>query len=103
MLGAHYTAGVARTVDYTIAYHDGNSAYDLCKVLFGGDGSYYVTAPYHPQDRAVAARVVVNYADRSGLLSLSSATELAVVDDDKQRLKLSHHPDGFLQFSGEGI
>jgi hypothetical protein len=25
------------------------------------------------------------------------------LDDDRSRLKLSHHPDGFVQFSGEGI
>lgn len=92
-----------RTVDYTIAYDDGNATYDLCKVLFGGDGSYYVTAPYHPQDRAVAAKVVVNYAAPEGLMTLGESKELAVVDDDKRRLKLSHHPDGFLQLSGEGI
>jgi hypothetical protein len=94
---------VPRTVDYTIAYHDGTATYDLCKVLFGGDGSYYVTAPYHPQDRAIAAKVVVNYTDSDGLMNLAEAKELAVVDDDKRRLKLSHHPDGFLQLSGEGI
>jgi hypothetical protein len=51
----------------------------------------------------VAAMVAVNYTDQSGLLTLGAAKELAVVDDDKQRLKLAHHPDGFLQFSGEGI
>lgn len=28
---------------------------------------------------------------------------MAVVDDDDRRLKVSHHPDGFLQFSGQGI
>lgn len=94
---------VPRTVDYTIAYHNGTATYDLGKVLFGGDGSYYVTAPYHPRDRAIAAKVVVNYAEPEGLMSLAQAKELAVVDDDNRRLKLSHHPDGFLQLSGEGI
>lgn len=93
-----------RRIDYTIAYKpaDGDPV-DLCKILFGGDGSYYVTAPYHPFDRAVAAIITVNYTATEGYVSLSDALELGVVEDDQQRLKLAHHPDGFLQFSGTGI
>jgi len=94
---------MARTIDYTIAYSNGNQNVDLFKILFGGDGSYYVTAPYHPLDRAIAARVTVNYAKTDGGFSLDEAEELAVVDDVDKRLKVSHHPDGFLQFSGQGI
>jgi hypothetical protein len=94
---------MARTIDYTIAYSDRGQNVDLFKILFGGDGSYYVTAPYHPLDRAIAARVTVNYAKSEGGFSLDEAEELAVVDDVNKRLKVSHHPDGFLQFSGQGI
>jgi hypothetical protein len=94
---------MARTIDYTIAYSDGSRNVDLCKILFGGDGSYYVTAPYHPLDRAIAARVTVNYAKDGGDFSLDEAEELAVLDDVNKRLKVSHHPDGFLQFSGQGV
>jgi hypothetical protein len=92
-----------RTLDYTVAYDAGEQTVDLCKILFGGDGSYYLTAPYHPQNRAIAAKVTVNYADGDGLLDLQEAEELAVLDDDERRLKVAHHPDGFLQFSGEGV
>src|SRR3954470_886414 len=92
-----------RSLDYTVAYDDGNDVVDLCKILFGADGSYYVTAPYHPADRAIAAKATVNYAEGADLLSLDDALELAVLDDDERRLKVSHHPDGFLQFSGQGI
>lgn len=94
---------MARNIDYTIAYSNGSQNVDLCKVLFGGDGSYYVTAPYHPLDRAIAARVTVNYAESEGSFTLDEAEEVAVVDDVDKRLKVSHHPDGFLQFSGQGI
>lgn len=76
------------------------------QVLFGGDGSYYVTTPYHPLNRALAGKITVNYAkaERDELsVSLAEAEELAVVDDDDRRLKIAHHPDGFLQFSGHGI
>lgn len=94
---------MARTIDYTVAYSDGVQNVDLCKILFGGDGSCYITAPYHPLNRAIAARVTVNYAKTPEGFSLDEAEELAVIDDVDKRLKVSHHPDGFLQFSGQGI
>lgn len=90
-------------MDYTIGYHDGTSTVDLFKILFGGDGSYYITAPYHPLDQAIAARITVNYATGDGVFNLDEADELAVLDDDEKRLKVSHHPDGLLQFSGQGV
>ncbi len=94
---------MARAIDYTVAYHDGSATVDLFKVLFGGDGSYYITAPYRPPDRAIAAKISVNYAKSDGMFDLDEAEELAVLDDDNKRLKVSHHPDGFLQFSGQGV
>jgi hypothetical protein len=94
---------MGRSASYTIAYDDDvGRRVDLCRIAFGGDGSYYVTAPYHPADRAVAGLYTVNYA-KENLIAVEDGIELAVLDDDQQRLKISHHPDGFLQFSGEGI
>ena len=93
---------MARTASYTIAYTAGQDSVDLCRLIFGGDGSYYVTAPYHPLNRALLGIYTVNYA-RENLIALGEAIDLAVLDDDERRLKISHHPDGFLQFSGEGI
>jgi hypothetical protein len=94
---------LSKSIDYTISYSSSQGSFDLCKIILGGDGSYYVTAPYHPHNRALLALWTVNYARRPDLLSLRNAVEVAVLDDDDHRLKLSHHPDGFLQFSGEGI
>jgi hypothetical protein len=93
---------MARTARYTVAYDCDGRTVDLCRIIFGGDGSYYVTAPYHPLDRALAGIYTVNYA-RENVIALSDAVELGVLDDDERRLKIAHHPDGFLQFSGEGI
>jgi hypothetical protein len=93
---------VARTASYTVAYRRDGVCVDLCRLIFGGDGSYYVTAPFHPLNRALAGVYTVNYAKKT-LAALSDAIELALLDDDERRLKISHHPDGFLQFSGEGI
>jgi hypothetical protein len=94
---------VSVTATYTIAYSCDEGTFDLCKVIIGGDGSYYVTAPYHPQNRAVLGIFTVNYAHPPTGLLLNRAVELATLDDDDKRLKLSHHPDGFIQFSGTGI
>ena len=94
---------MGRTASYTIAYDDDHgSCVDLCRIIFGSDGSYYVTAPYHPANRAIAGIYTVNYANPN-LIAFSEGVDVAVLDDDEQRLKISHHPDGFLQFSGEGI
>jgi hypothetical protein len=94
---------VAKSIDYTIGYSSNQGDFDLCKIILGSDGSYYVTAPYHPHGRALLGLITVNYAKQPRIVTLSRGVELAVLDDDDRRLKLSHHPDGFLQFSGEGI
>jgi len=44
-----------RNIDYTVAYCAGGKTVDLCRIIMGGDGSYYVTAPFHPHNRAIAA------------------------------------------------
>jgi hypothetical protein len=91
-----------RSAGYTLGYTRDGRYVDLCRVVFGGDGFYYVMAPYHPLDKALAGVYTVNYA-RQSVMALADAVELAVLDDDERRLKIAHHPDGFLQFSGEGV
>jgi len=88
---------------YTVLYEKDGECYKLCKIIYGPDGSYYVTSPYHPSKEAMLAVVTVNYALSEMEISLEEAIDLASVDDDERRLKLSHHPDGFVQFSGQGI
>src|SRR3712207_2710307 len=34
---------------------------------------------------------------------LEEAVDVAAAEDDEKRIKLAHHPDGFLQFSGQGL
>jgi hypothetical protein len=92
-----------RSAGYTISYDSGSARVDLCRILFGGDGSYYVTAPFHPANRALAGIYTVNYAAKVDMISLTEGVELATLDDDERRLKIAHHVDGFLQLSGEGI
>ncbi len=93
---------MARVSKHTISYEDGDGdIVDLCKIIFGGDGSYYVTAPYHPHNQALVGKITINYASED--MEFADLHEVAVLDDDERRLKLAHHPDGFLQLSGEGV
>lgn len=97
---------MAKSSMHTIWYRVDGKYYKVFKVGFGGDGSYYVTAPYHPLDKAILGKFPVNYAlGRPVTLreAIKKATLLASLDDDENRLKLSHHPSGFIQFSGSGI
>jgi len=81
----------------------------IAKVIFGDDGSYYVTVPYHQANKAVLMKSTVDYDastprhvdDLSPHISKTEMIDLGVADSD--RVKLSHHPDGFVQFSGHGV
>jgi hypothetical protein len=88
---------------FTVAIQKGAEIYKLCKIIFGRDGSYFVTAPYHSNDRAVLYKATVNYSIREQKIARGGFTDIAVANDDEHRIKLSHHPDGFVQFSGHGI
>jgi hypothetical protein len=88
---------------YTIVYRQAGTHYKVCRLWFGRDGSYYVTAPYHPERRAFLMTTRVNYALNEATQSFEDAIDTAGFHDDERRLKLSHHPDGFVQFSGEGV
>jgi hypothetical protein len=88
--------------DCTILCKRRDRIYKICKLIFGSDGSYYVTAPYHPHNRAHL--VTIPWADNSPLEpQFNEAVDAGAFDDDEQRIKLSHHPDGFVQFSGPGL
>lgn len=93
---------------YTIALETTGGRRKLFKLWFGSDGSYYVTVPYHPARKAVLFKQTVNYVtsvpktvDGGDLLPIEDAIDIASADD--ARVKLSHHPDGFVQFSGAGV
>ena len=63
-----------------------------------------VGPPYHNHSTTVLSKISVNYdVGKQQIVSLDSFSLTADLEDDEQRLKLSHHPDGFCQFSGEGV
>lgn len=87
----------------TLAVELGGEAVKLMKFWWGTDGSYYFSCPYIPGGRVLLFKTTVNYSKQEKESSLDESIELALLEDDDRRLKVSHHPDGFLQFSGEGI
>lgn len=90
------------TARYTIIYERDRNRYKLVRVLIGNDGSYYVTCPYHVSEKVSLTKRSVNYPNPDSRAE-DAPTKLAVLEDDDHRLKLSHHPDGFVQFSGHGV
>jgi len=88
---------------YTVTVTKGHVTYKVCKIWFGADGSYYVTPPYHPERSAFLMKIRINYARGRQDLMCEDAVDRAGIDDDARALKLSHHPDGFVQYSGAGI
>ena len=94
---------MARSDRTTIVVHKAGRLYKICKIWFGSDGSYYVTSPYHKSKKATLVKTTVPYGlGREELVPLSAMLDIASLDDGDQ-LKLSHHPDGFAQFSGKGV
>src|ERR1700730_5165226 len=88
---------------FTILFEAGGDRFKVTKIWFGADGSYYVTCPYHPAQRAHLFVRTINYNDPAPPNRPSQLLTEAVALDDRKRIKLSHHPSGFLQFSGQGI
>lgn len=88
---------------YRIAYQRDGKTYRLTRVTYGSDGSYYVAAPVHPDQRALLAKFTVNYAQNLVVHRIDDAVDLGTAAADDKEIKLTHHPDGFMQFSGAGL
>jgi hypothetical protein len=48
-------------------------------------------------------KFTVNYANQEMRVALEDAVDLADATGEDKEIKLSHHPDGFMQFSGAGL
>jgi hypothetical protein len=89
----------------TILVTRADTCHKIVKVWFGADGSYYVTVPYHKARTAVLTKLTAQYDTPFGQTVLTRESQMIEVAslEDEGRLKLSHHPDGFCQFSGDGV
>ncbi len=89
---------------YTIIFEETDGTrYKLCRILLTSDGSYFVTCPYHQSDKIFLGRLHINYANPKKRANDPPIEYAIIDDDDEHRVKLAHHPDGFVQFSGQGI
>jgi hypothetical protein len=86
-----------------VAVESGGKLRKVCRVFFGRDGSYYVTAPYHRIREAALVKATVNFKSGEQWVEWGDTIQLAALHDEEGRLKLSHHPSGLVQFSGSGI
>lgn len=89
--------------NYVVVYEDEIARYKLCRIIYGSDGSYYVTCPYRDPEEAMIVKLTINYAKPQQDIAFEQTVESASASDRKRAIKLSHHPDGFVQFSGPGI
>jgi hypothetical protein len=100
----------AMTMKHTIVVKRGGVLHKIAKGVFGTDGSYCVTAPYHNANKAVLFKATVDYSIMKGprhlndmSFKISKTDFLDLGSADTERVKLSYHPDGFVQFSGPGV
>jgi hypothetical protein len=70
----------------------------VCKVICLADGGFSVTAPYHQARAGTLLRAPWNRSNVGHFDVPFSAVKPFSASD---RVKLSYHPDGFVQFSGE--
>ncbi len=69
----------------------------VCKIETLADGGYTVLAPYHAERQGWLTKFQVNYDQKHMQIALGKMEHFTADD----RVKLSHHTDGFVQFSGE--
>jgi hypothetical protein len=70
----------------------------ISKIITMADGGYAVLAPYHAAREGWLAKYQVDYrGTESRIVPFGDMTHYTAAD----RVKLSHHWDGFVQFSGE--
>ncbi len=89
--------------NYRILLNDGDKLLKICRIIYGSDGSFYVSVPYHPEKKAVLFILTVNYRRQQQDIGFKEAIDLAGYTDEEVRLKYSHHPDGLIQFSVLGF
>lgn len=83
---------------YRIVLHEvGDVPRAVAKIQRLSDGGYCLISPYHSAKEGWLAKCTIDYRTLPALISLDEMQHFTVSD----RVKLSHHYDGFVQFSGE--
>jgi hypothetical protein len=81
---------------FTLILYEKENAFKVIKVAFYGDGGFCIFAPYHTAKKGLLSKLEVDYSLGEQYISRNENVEYTA--DDK--VKLSTHPDGFVQFSG---
>ncbi|MDF2700592.1 MAG: hypothetical protein K0Q49_2151 [Haloplasmataceae bacterium] len=81
---------------FTLLLYEKEKAFKVIKVAFYGDGGFRNFAPYHTVKKGLLSKLEVDYSLGKQYISRNENVEYTA--DDK--VKLSIHPDGFVQFSG---
>ena len=81
----------------TIALDDQGTLRKITKIVPYRTGGFAVLVPYHKARQGHLVKYAVDYSKRDLEMRSKEATEYSAAD----RVKLSLHPDGFVQFSGE--
>ena len=92
---------LAKSSKHTILLDCADVTRKVAKLFFTGDGSYGITAPYHEAKKVVVFKAEVDYNKNTQIIGYKDTIELSALDDE--RLKLSHHTSGFVQYSGNGV
>lgn len=87
-------------IDTTVAIcpQPGLPARNVTKIIAYGVGGFGVLTPYHSAHAGFLARIPVDY-NPAGRIATPLTDMIDFTVDD--RVKLSYHPDGFVQFSSE--
>lgn len=92
---------MAKSSKHLIVLDCGDVKRKFSKIMFTGDGSYSLTAPYHNAQKAVLYKATVNYDTAKQFVAFADAIQLAGLDEG--RLKITYHRSGFVQYSGDGV
>jgi hypothetical protein len=82
---------------WRIVIDDGDDLRAVCKIVPLRDGGYSMLVPYHAASEGWRYKHEVDYSKHKQTTHRSGMQHF-VADD---RVQLSHHWDGFVQFSGE--
>jgi hypothetical protein len=69
----------------------------VTKIISYRDGGFGLIAPYHDAKKGFVTKTMVDYSKTSQQVLFETTERFSASD----RVKLSYHPDGFVQFSGE--
>lgn len=83
---------------YLIALQENNKTYRIAKIVFYNDGGFAFFIPYCDRKEGVLLKLKQNYAKQEMFVNI----EHKCVYSMKDSVKLSFHPDGFVQFSSAG-